>query len=190
MLRGNRRVLPREFAPHFTFSRSAFRLLVLDSYEEASEEEPYRQHASGLEPDPAWAAGWTAEIAEATAAGKNMQRVHVLSEPLSAYARFALTCGYPASAAAGEDIRILPRSLAGASGPGDLDFWLFDSERAALMHYDSRGTLRWLRVTSSPRVVARCCRVRDAALFRSVPLDRYLQQAGLTGHVPMTAGGR
>ena len=42
-----------------------------------------------------------------------MQRVHVVSEPLTDYLRFEIT-GYRLNVEAGEDVRILPRRQQGA----------------------------------------------------------------------------
>lgn len=51
---------------------------------------------------------WLDTVQGARAAGKCMERVHVVVEPLSDYMRYELTWWYPANVAAGEDIRIIP----------------------------------------------------------------------------------
>ncbi|MGH3937593.1 MAG: DUF6879 family protein [Pseudonocardiaceae bacterium] len=52
-------------------------------------------------------------------AGKAVQRVQVVLEPLTDYLRFELTWGYEPNVAAGEDVRIIPVGQ-GGSWPDDV----------------------------------------------------------------------
>lgn len=169
---------PRGFGADFAtlFQRSAFRLELLDRYTVAAEEEPYRRFLAGEPQDPAWREPWAQLVRDAVREGKRMSRVHVVTEPLSDYLRFEFTCGYPASAEAGEDIRILRR----ASWPHlllpDHDFWLFDDREAAAMDYDTEGNWLGAGMTADPEMIGRYRLVRDRAMEHSVPLADYLRE--------------
>jgi hypothetical protein len=129
---------PEEFGAAFDskFWRSAFRLELLDRYVAANEAEPLRRFRSGEPQDPSWREPWAQYVRTALRAGKQMARVHVVDEPLSEYLEFELTCGYPSSVAAGEDVRILPRpTWSSHLWLPERDFWLFDDGEAVVMIY-------------------------------------------------------
>jgi hypothetical protein len=157
-----------------TFKRSAFRLETLSVYsvDEDDEREAFRLFLGG-KPQPSWSRdrGWPKFVSSACAAGKIMQRVRVLSFPLTDYLRFELSCGYPANVAAGEDIRILP--IVGDVPPGivDHDYWLFDDEIVVRMEYDEAG--RFVRPVAVDDQ-ASYLRCREVAMARAVPFSEYL----------------
>ena len=113
------------------FRHRVFRLETLDWYDAPNEREPYRRFLAGEPVDPAWREPWKRLVRDVRASGRIMQRVHVVSEPVSDYIRFELLDVYPANVEAGEDVRILGRQNA-ATLPAR-DFWLFDNARAATM---------------------------------------------------------
>lgn len=164
------------------FTRSAFRLELLDRYAAANESEPLRRFRSGLPQDPAWREPWARFVRESVRDGKHMSRVHVVSEPLSDYLEFELTCAYPANVAAGEDVRILGAdrwtTLHALSVP-EYDFWLFDDRDVAVMYYDYLGNLLRVDVDRDPLRVAYYRRCRDLVTERSVPLRDYLTSLGM-----------
>jgi hypothetical protein len=130
---------------------------------------------------------WQEMVRNNVQAGRVMQRVHVVTEPLSDYMRLELTWGYGPNAAAGEKIRIIP-VREGEGWPVDLphhDFWIFDSHELYDQHYAPDGT--WLGtepVTDPVRIVA-ACHSRDAALHRSLPWQDYIaNRPELARHVP------
>jgi len=110
-----------------------------------------------------------------TAAGKRMQRVRVVDEPLGDYLRFEFAF-YPDTIEAGEDIRILDRRTAEAAGLPAHDYWLFDSSRLALMRYDAEGRFLGAELVEDPVMVVRHCYWRDAALHYAVSYQRYLAE--------------
>jgi hypothetical protein len=165
---------PGEFEDRFTglFQREAFRLETLDWYDSPGTDERVRRFLAGQPDDPAIRAGWDELLAEARAAGKRMSRVHVVTEPLSDYLRFELDF-YRGSAAAGEDIRILPRSrVTGLDLPG-FDFWLMDGTTAAVMTYGDRGLWLGVQVVTDPGFAARCRTWRDTAMACAMTLRDY-----------------
>lgn len=170
-------VQPAEFDARFgdgtLFARSAYRLETLNEYDSPETRIRVARFLAG-EPDlPQIRAYWDQVISEARQAGKIMQRVHVVSEPLTDYLRFELAC-YEFSVEAGEDIRILPATATADLDLPSFDYWLFDEQRAAVMYYGRRGT--WLRteIVTDPEFIADCREWRDAALSRAIPLSNYL----------------
>lgn len=172
------------YAPEFSewFSRfrfSCFRLETLPLYAGSGEDASLAAFLSGRWPPPdAERQDWARLVRAATQSGRSMQRVHVVTEPLSDYLRFEIGWSYPQSIAAGEDVRILPLVDA-AQWPADIpreDFWLFDFTELFTMIYDSDG--RWLgieRVTDPARVMA-TCRARDAAVHLSQPWGEFVEE--------------
>lgn len=175
---------PEEFGEAFDglFTRSAFRLELLDRYAAANETEPLRRFRLGLPQDPAWREPWKQFVRASVRDGKQLARVHVLGEPLSDYLEFELTCAYPANVAAGEDVRILDAdrwtTLHTLSVP-EYDFWLFDDCVVAVMYYDNFGNLLRVDVDRDPLRVAYYRRCRDLIMDHSVPLRDYLASLGI-----------
>lgn len=157
--------------------RRIFRLETLQVYEAPDEAAQLAAFQAGRPrpPDPG-KDEWTAVVRASTAAGTCFQRVHVVREPLSLYLRYELTWSYAASAAAGEDIRILPLPLGQPwpAGLPELDFWLFDEAELLVMRYDAAG--RWLGVeaVTEPAALATAAGWREAALAQAVPWSQYV----------------
>jgi hypothetical protein len=150
--------LPELQAQFETFSYSAFRL------------ETYQQYAGTTRDDQ-----WVALLKANRRWGKIHQRVHVVTEPLTAAMQQELTEGYGPNVTAGEDIGII--SVAAGEWPENLprwDFWLFDSRKLYVMRYEPDGA--WIgadRITDPARIV-QACWVRDGALNRAVPWHTYI----------------
>ncbi len=168
-----------EFVDKFyRFRYSVFRLETLQRYGNSGEDEDFDAFMAGRPkpPNPGHEQ-WQAMIRANVRAGRLVQRVHVITEPLTDYARLELTWGYGPNAAAGEDIRIIPvgedepwpRDV-----PQDKDFWLFDSHELYDQHHEPDGT--WLGsepVQDAARIVA-ACHWRDAALNQAMPWTAYM----------------
>lgn len=175
------RLSPEEFGDAFDslFRRSAFRLELLDHYAGTGEEEPLRRFRAGLPQDPSWREPWARFVRDSRRLGKHMSRVHVVGEPLSEYLEFELTCGYPASVAAGENVRIADLADYPLHTYPRRDFWLFDDDAAVVMDYDDDGTFLGADVTTAPVEIARYCDVRDFLMQYSAPLTQYLASLGM-----------
>ena len=157
------------------FTIRAFRLETLDQYAVGYEEEAMRRFLAGQPVDPGFIAAWLEQLATATSAGRQMQRVHVVTEPLSDYLRYEMD-GYRYTVAAGEDVRILPRPMAHALEIPEQDFWLFDDGPVARMHYDEQGSFLGAELIEEADVVARYCRWREVAWEAATPYARYVVQ--------------
>ena len=92
--------------------------------------------------------------ARLTAEGKRVARVRILEEPPTDYQRWLLWAS-PWHAAAGEDIRYLPRSQAERiSLPLVNDWWLLDDERVILMVFTEAGEISGKRLLTDSVAVA------------------------------------
>jgi hypothetical protein len=161
------------------FQRSAFRLETLPQYLVEPERESFaRFKATGELPPKGHNEAWHATIRTNLAEGRVMQRVHVLTSPLSDYLRYEFAWGYAGNVAAGEDIRILDLAQAPDPGLPDWDFWLFDETAVVRMNYEADGTQtdRELLAGADP---AEFCRYRDLALGAAVPFGEYWADAHL-----------
>lgn len=157
------------------FTRSAYRLETLDEYDSPKTRIRVSRFLAGEPDPPEIRTYWDRVVTEGRQAGKTMQRVHLVAEPLTDYLRFEFSC-YEASVRAGEDIRILPTSAAAGLNLPGFDYWLFDDQRAAVMYYGDRGT--WLRteMVTDSGFVAACRHWRQEAISRAVPLSVYLTE--------------
>ena len=157
------------------FEHTAYRLELLPAYDEDSEKAALASFTAGREPEiyPG-RLGWLERLRAARDAGKVMQRVHVVAEPLSDYLRFEIGWAYGQSRDAGEDIRILPADLAPPVVTGAVDYWLFDSRTLVRMEYDDRGRLRRLYRAIDPGEIVAACYARDAAVHYAVPYGAYV----------------
>lgn len=158
----------------FTGVRASwFRLETLQVYDVAYEEAEYRDFlATGrLDREPG---AWQQMISNHTRAGRRLQRVHVVREPLTDYLRYELAA-YAHNGRAGEDIRIIPTTLDDwpSAIPEEYDFWLFDDTKVWEMVYDDCGRFSAARLVTEDDGVAECRRWRDTAIAQSIPLADY-----------------
>jgi len=157
--------------------RSWFRLETLQNYAVDYERAEYDQFLATGDLDRPLGE-WQHMIRRHTNAGRCLQRVHVVVEPLTDYLRYELAA-YIQNSEAGEDIRLIP--VRGDDWPPDLplgdDFWLFDETEVWDMHYDTQGQfLKAARAASSTRI-EQCVRWRDLSLAQAVTLADYLRTA-------------
>lgn len=168
---------PERFAAEFgdLFAESCYRLELLDVYVAPAEQEPLRRFMAGEARDDTWREPWKKFVRSSLAAGKYMERVHVVTEPLTDYTRFELEWAYPANVEAGEKVRILPRAVAAQLELPTHDYWLLDRRRVAVMDYDDHGNWTGVELINDPAVVSEYRRGRDVAMHHSTPLFTYLE---------------
>ncbi len=169
-----------EFALQFScFTRSAFRIETLPAYGNSGEDDSLQAFLRGHTPQPhPGKLEWMALLRAARKAGSTVQRVHVVTEPLSDYLCFELGWSYAHNTAAGEDVRIIACGD-GKPWPADVpreDFWLFDSTNLFALRYTDDGTWMGAEHVDAPEAVARAGRVRDIALRLSQPWGVYIAQ--------------
>ncbi len=142
-----------------TFSYSAFRLEGEQVYTDTGRDDE-----------------WVSLVKAGRRWGKTFHRVHVVIEPLTIAMERELTEGYGPNVAAGEDVGIIPVA-AGGHWPQDVphsDFWLFDSTRLYVMHYEPDGAWRGASRVRDPEKILQLCKARDAALHRAIPWRSYI----------------
>jgi hypothetical protein len=154
------------------FERSAFRLETLPVYSVPQEEEwfaEWQRYGKLPELTPE-TDSWLKLVSEAKQAGKQMQRVHLVTPPLGDYLRFELATQIP-SVDCGEDCRIAEASQVEQVVSPLEDYWLFDEAIAILLHYDDEGRFRG---TDAVEDVVPYRLQRDLAVIRSISLKEYL----------------
>ncbi|SUA75174.1 Uncharacterised protein [Nocardia otitidiscaviarum] len=151
--------------------RSAFHLEQRDTYAVPEEEERIRRYLSGEEAVPAPSREWPDLIADARSRGVTVSRVRVVTVPHTDYHRWLLSVT-DVRVNDGEDIRYLPRHLAGEV-PSD-DWWLMDAERVAYNLVNGEGRPAGLAVTTDPRIAAYCEEVRQRLWKLAIPYADYV----------------
>jgi hypothetical protein len=144
--------------------RSWFRLETLQAYGEPGGEGLPRE--------------WLAMVQGHVAAGRQLRRVHVIREPLTAYVAWELHA-YAETVEAGEDVRLLPVPDGEpwpAGVPEGEDFWIFDDQDVWVMDYDPNGRFLGCELTSE---IERYRAIRDVALAASVSWSTYMSRAQL-----------
>jgi Family of unknown function (DUF6879) len=126
------------------FERSAFRIEARDHYDVENERDEF---AAFLEGEPLAARSgesdpWLSLSAAHRAAGRLIERVRIVSQPLTDYTRYEFTA-YRENIAAGEKVRVVPRATLTAADQSwaNEDFWIFDDELVVLVSYDDDGRL-------------------------------------------------
>lgn len=155
-----------------TFRRSAWRWECQPEYREPHEAEAFQQFLAGDTPDMSFTTEWLANVRQATEAGRRFERVRVLTEPLTDYLRFEMFAA-PGNAAAGEDIRVMSTTAAAEHNLPDHDFWLFDDELVAIMHFDNHGMIA-AELVADADAVADHRRWRDIAWSHAAPFETVL----------------
>ncbi|MEU6666160.1 DUF6879 family protein [Streptomyces sp. NPDC046727] len=169
----------RSLADWFTaFEQEAFRLETLDDYSQSGGVEAYQEFLAGREqPESYKTAAWLTTVGNATAAGKRVYRVHVLSRPLTDYLRFELSWGYQRNMTAGEEFFILDTTDRESPIPDAPDFWMFDGSAAAVMEYDGSGKYLGSEFADDDRL-AEFRSYRDTALAHAVPFTEWWARHG------------
>jgi hypothetical protein len=157
------------------FRYSLFRLETLQQYSGSSEDEAIAEwRRTGVVPVTDELREWCERIQQRVQNGCRVQRVHVVTEPLTDYMRFELA-SYAPNVEAGEDVRIIPAR--DGWWPNDVapntDFWLIDGRHLWSMRYGSRGQWLGAELVTDARQVVDAGAARDAALAQSVSWRDY-----------------
>ncbi len=151
------------------FKHSAFRLETLPEYHVPQEAELLAAFKRGQPIEVPHSHPWLVTVRQHCGAAKTMQRVRIVSSPLSDYERFELAL-YRLSNRAGEEIRISNAAEIRSFG----DWWLFDGEAVIVLKYDATG--RFLGTEQASDVV-RYRRIRDLVLENSIPFADFTARA-------------
>lgn len=165
-----------DFEQLFTsFETSAFRLETRERYHLAkNEEEPLHHFLEGRPVDMRWLGFWLDLVRERTRQGRSMSRVRVVSRPFSDYTRFGLMISEH-NIRAGDHIRYLERSEAGRLGLPQSDWWLFDDERVAVLHFTPDDILLGAEIITHPTTVDQYRHWRDIAWNSSAEREEFVK---------------
>jgi hypothetical protein len=159
-----------------TFKREALHLEMRDVYAVKDEaerfarflERGYRDHdAEAEERRP-----WMKLIQDATAAGKALKRVRIISEPVTGYIRYEWA-GAGSNVEAGEEIEWLPRRLASTIPLPGNDDWLFDNATVVFTAFTGEGDVFERQLTTDPGVVQLCRSAFEATWSIAIPHGEY-----------------
>jgi hypothetical protein len=154
------------------FERDAFRLELQDQYLEDEETNLFAAWRRGdpLPPTGIYQA-WYDRIADHVQAGRRVERVRVQQEPPTPYQQFERWLDHW-NTQAGETMRYLTRQQAHDIGllpsAGNTDWWLLDSSKLIVMHFDEQGHRIHNELVTDPQVVTQACTWRDLAVHHSV----------------------
>lgn len=168
------------FGSYFeTFEHTAWRLETRRGYGSDRTSEKYRQFLeTGTVPNDSHRP-WCANVRAQTTQGKRIERVRIVDHPPTSEQLFLL-----ASAAsnneAGEDIRNLWRADAEKLRLPAVDFWLFDSHRALVLHFNGDDDYLGAELVVDPARIVEFCQIRDAAWHYAIPRAEFAAQVAST----------
>ncbi len=154
-------------------SKRAFHLERQDTYNVASEDEPFARWLRGEPDDYAWHQDWLSFLRQAAVYGVQVQRVRLASVPHTDYIRWGLDVS-PLNIEASEDIRYLPRHLATDIELPDEDFWLLDDDTLVLSVFSADGRTGGFAREPDPDLLKQCLTVRDQVWDRAIPYAQYV----------------
>lgn len=168
------------FAAYFEeFEHTAWRLESRRGYASDRAGEKYRQYlATGEVPDDSHRP-WCVNVRTQTAQGKRIERVRLVDSPPTSEQLFLLASA-ATNNAAGEDIRNLWRTNAEKAGLPAEDFWLFDSWRALVLHFDDEDDYLGAELVEDPVRIVRFCQIRDAAWHHAISREEFVAQVNST----------
>ncbi|WJV46937.1 DUF6879 family protein [Streptomyces flavofungini] len=158
--------------------RSAVHLEMRDQYAVGDEAEDFhswlRTGRRDVDPGSAYWAPWVDMISGAVARGVVVRRARIVSEPVTDYIRYE-HAGAVVNAAAGEQVRWLPRPRAVDLMLPGADLWIFDGTRVLFNHFTGDGN--WadpaMELRSEPVIVKQCADAFEAVWDRAIPHERY-----------------
>lgn len=125
--------------PFDTFKSLAFRLEALPDYPVDGGPAPDFLHYLSTGSVPSGHNGdWAEMIRTARQRGAKVQRLRLVSDPLSAYERFELEKGYGAGVRVGEEIRVALKPV----NFKEPDFWAYDGALLEVLDYSAAGEYR------------------------------------------------
>ncbi len=158
------------------FRHSLFRLETLQNYSGSSEDEAIAEwRRTGTIPLTEELRQWCERIQRRVQDGWRVQRVHVVTEPLTDYMRFEIA-SYAPNVEAGEDVRVIPVPSDGrwpTGVPSGTDFWLVDARRLWSMRYAPDGAWLGAELVTDPQRIIAAGAIRDAALAQSISWRDY-----------------
>ena len=146
---------------------TAFKLEFRDSY--MTEDPGYKAWAAGdLKSAIAAYSDSADRMRAAVTRGVRIQRVRIVSVPVSTYIAFEHAVTDEVNITAGEMIRWLPRRHASNLALPGNDVWVFDDRIVEFYHFAGDGSYLGNEVTKVPEVVQLCSTAFTAAWTRAI----------------------
>ncbi|RZS44594.1 hypothetical protein EV193_101470 [Herbihabitans rhizosphaerae] len=164
-----------------SYRYTARRLEPRDTYNTKPEDESRRQlYAAGQLTDFSYLDPWVDKVSGWRSRGKRIQRVRVVTEPLSLDARYLLGLA-KVNVRAGDEIRYLPRRRAEELDLDlpDQDYWIFDATTAAIIHFDDDDWFTAWELVDDPAEIVSKLHHFDAAWHYSVSRDEFAAMHGV-----------
>lgn len=125
-------------------------------------------------------ARWLEEVGTFRARGVHVHRVHIIDPPIGRYLRYEIEGAYPENVAAGEGVRITPRTADQDLENLRRDFVLIDpfGPRPAVVwfDYDQDGRLTGYELATDGTTIAACAHAREVALANSLSLEAFAER--------------
>ncbi|MFR9780143.1 DUF6879 family protein [Micromonospora sp. MS34] len=161
-----------EFRSMFRPDTRAWHLELRDTYHVEDEDVPFDLWLRGIPDDFAWRKDWLSFMSEVTSAGTQVQRLRIVTEPLSDYMRWAMELD-PGNIEAGEEVRYLPRAQVAEHTLPAEDCWLFDDHVLVLSLFKPDGRGAGYAVEDDPEQLNLYRATRDDLWPRAVPYAEY-----------------
>lgn len=168
------------------FTRSAFRLETLQTYEVASDGSDYKRYLDG---EPTWTPErkqpWLDHLTAERAAGLRRSRVRVVTHPITPYTRYECEWGYVPNVAAGETVRIYDMGRTGTWTGSTFDaalndWWLVTDHHgdmhAVRMDYGPDGQFQGAQEVIGKRRVQTLVGIRDEMWADSEPFTSWWER--------------
>lgn len=154
------------------FEHTAWRLESRRGYASDQRMTAYEEFLAGGLPDEDMADPYYTARRRQADAGKRFERVRIVDDPPTDGQRFLL---YRArfNVAAGEDVRYLYRRDAERLRLPDRDFWLFDSQTVADLHFTDADEIVGVVLSTDPADAVAASHVRDTAWRHALPYAEF-----------------
>lgn len=113
------------------------------------------------------------KIAGYTAAGLRVYDVHIVEWPLAEYTRYAFAV-IPMTAWDGSEVFLVDRDVHPDLATLTEDFWMFDEQRVAVMHYNEQE--RFIGTAEPSEPIETYVTRRDLAMRYAVPFHQWMAE--------------
>lgn len=163
-----------------SYRHTARRLEPRDRYNTATgTDDLVSQYLDGRLKDFSYMNRWTAEVRSGRAQGKLMQRVRIVTEPLSDYIRYTTSVAR-FNCAAGDDIHYLSRETARQLGiPEHEDVWIFDASWAMIINFNDDDQVVGYEREDGSADILQWLQHWDAAWHHAISRDDFAARHGV-----------
>ncbi|MET7390667.1 DUF6879 family protein [Streptomyces sp. NPDC005529] len=157
------------------FEHTAWRLESRRGYASDRDGDKYRRYlVTATVPDDS-DRPWCVNVRAQTALGKRIERVRIVDSPPTPEQRFLLAAA-EVNNRAGEDIRNLWRADAERLHLPAEDFWLFDSRRALVLHFDVADIYLGAELVEDPSRIVKLREIWDRARHHAINREEFAGQ--------------